>query len=115
MNTARILVGRKKLREEKVLAIRVILSVCLNVVYYSIFGSLFLYNFVMSSTNQKAIFIIDIVLLLRSMSAAVLLTFATKSFVNVLKRIGSRKIESRLQPKVWTQKKLVQEPDLRQS
>ncbi len=85
INSTRNKVGRKKTKEEQNLTIRIILNILLNSIYYPIFGSIFSYTFATISINQIAILLMDLILFLRSISTAVLYTFATKSFDKILR------------------------------
>ncbi len=87
INSTRNRVGRQKSREEQNLTIRIILSVVNCFIYYGIIGSILCFIFTASYVNQDVILLMDIVLFLRSISTAVLYTFATKSFGKLVRSL----------------------------
>ena len=63
------------------------LNICLNAIYYYNFWGLFLKSYISGYESHITVLLLDTILLLRSLSIGVLLTFATKSFAIIVKAI----------------------------
>ncbi len=106
-------VGRRQLNTERLLKFRICLNICLNVIYYYNMGNIILYNyfshfslFSFSHSNyQMTVLVLDLILLLRSSSTAILLTLATKSAANIMKGlIGFQQKHSKLSKEIFLNK-----------